>query len=200
MYYIENLPNVVTIGRVGENNFQTLQIDMTEWLKDMPDGIPSLVVIRPGETDDDAYIADTTFSNNILTWVITSSDTAKTGTGTIQVWLEELDGTTTTRRGKSAMIATRVYEAIGQRTVTPAPQQPWMDQMTNLSAQTVSAKNAAVAAKDAAVEAQHAAETAAGVAIAQSGQLKFYIDTSDRDGHLIMCYTEGVPIAEEETV
>ena len=37
MYYIEKLPNVITIGRVGENNFRTEQFDMTEWMKDMPD-------------------------------------------------------------------------------------------------------------------------------------------------------------------
>ena len=195
MYYIEKLPNVITIGRVGENNFRTEQFDMTEWMKDMPDGVPSIVVIAPGKSDEDAYIANTSFSNNILTWVISSSDTPSEGTGTIQIWLEEEDEGVITRRGKSATVAIRIYETVGATRSTPAAQTPWLEQMTALRTQTVNAKNAAVEAQGKAEEAQEAAEVAAGIAIAQAGQLKFSIN---ENGHLIMSYTDEVPIAEED--
>jgi len=195
MYYIDKMPNVITIGRVGENNFRTLQIDMTEWMKDMPNGTPSIVVIRPEDTEDDAYIAATTFVNNILTWVINASDTANTGTGTMQVWLEEVNDGAITRRGKNAIVAIRIYESITNRKSTPSQQQPWMDQMTSLKSQTVVASAAAQTAQAAAEAAQEAAEIAAGIAITQAGQINLYID---EDGHLIFAYTDQVPVNEED--
>ena len=196
MYYIDKMPNVITIGRVGENNFRTIQIDMTEWMKDMPDGVPSIIVIRPGESDKDAYIADTAFTDNLLTWVITSSDTGREGTGTIQIWLEESDEGQVVKRSKSIIAATRIYESItGDSTTVPAPQEPWMEQMTSLKTQTVTAKNAAESAQEAAEEAQDAAELAAGIAIAQAGQIKFSLNDN---GHLIFSYTDQVPVNEED--
>ena len=196
MNYIDRLPNVLTIGRVGENNFRTEQFDMTAWMTDMPNGVPSIVVIRPGETDADAYIAATSFYNNILTWVINAADTPRVGTGTIQIWLEEEDEGVITKRGKSAMVAIRVYETVAaEQTETPAPQSTWLEQMTALRTQTINAQAAAREAQEKAEDAQEAAEVAAGIALAQSGQLKFTINDV---GHLIMSYTSEVPIAEDD--
>lgn len=196
MYYVERMPNAIMIGRVGENNFRNVQIDLTEWMTDMPGGVPSIIIIRPTETDADAYIAATTFSNNILTWVVTSSDTEKEGTGTIQIWLEEADEDgQIVKRSKSVIVAIRIYESItGENTNTPAPQVPWMEQMNGLKTETVTAKNAALVAQGKAEDAQEAAEIAAGIAIAQAGQIKFFLDNN---GHLIFAYTDQVPVNEE---
>ena len=63
---------------------------MTGWLEQMPDGVPSIVHIRPYETPEDAYIAATTFEDGILRWDVTSADLGPVeGAGTMQVWMEE---------------------------------------------------------------------------------------------------------------
>ena len=112
MYNIERLPGVIDIGKVGEKNFRTIEFDLSSWITEIPNGVPSLVVVRPGDSEDAAYIAATTFENNILTWIVSDSDTANDGAGTIQIWLEEFSDEDVTKRGKSAMTAIRVYESI----------------------------------------------------------------------------------------
>ena len=199
MYYIDKLPNVIEIGRVGEKNFREVQIDMSAWLEELPDGVPSIVVIRPGDSPDDAYIAATTFDSPILTWVVSESDTGTTeGTGSIQIWLEEMDTETQTvdKRGKSTIVAVRIDESIDNPSDDiPAPETSWVEQVTAIGVQVTYDKNAAQSAKAAAETAQEAAEVAAGIAIAQAGQLKFSIN---ENGHLIMSYTDEVPIGEED--
>ena len=113
MYEITKLPSSIDIGFTGEHQFHTVEIDMKKWLRQMPNGVPSIIHIRPGETIDDAYIADTTFENGILRWVITQNDLGGIeGVGTMQVWMEEEENNTLQKRGKSAFAATQVYGAI----------------------------------------------------------------------------------------
>lgn len=168
MYYIDKLPNVIEIGRVGEKNFREVQIDMSAWLADLPEGIPSIVVIRPGDSPDDAYIAATTFDNPVLTWVVSESDTGTSeGTGSIQIWLEELDTETQTvnKRGKSAIVAVRIDESIDNPSSdVPAPASSWVEQVTAIGIQVTNDKNATLSAKTDAQTAQTAAETAQGKA------------------------------------
>ena len=161
MYNIERLPGVIDIGKVGEKNFRTIEFDLSSWITEIPNGVPSLVVVRPGDSEDAAYIAATTFENNILTWIVSDSDTANDGAGTIQIWLEEFSDEDVTKRGKSAMTAIRVYESIASASSNvPAPQTAWMEQMTGLKTETVAAKQAAETAQGLAETAQGAAETA----------------------------------------
>jgi hypothetical protein len=206
MYEITNMPSSVEIGYTGEQSFRTIQIDLTKWMEIMPDGVPSIVHIRPGESNDDAYIAATTFEDNILTWTVQSSDLGNTeGVGSAQVWLEESENDTLNKRGMSVLFATLIRHSVASDDPTvPAAQVPWMQQMTLLKTETVAAKLAAedaeedaVAAKEAAEAAQNKAELAAGLAIAQGGQIKFGID--EDTGHLIFYYTDDVPVQEEES-
>ena len=161
MYYIDKLPSVIEIGRVGEKNFREIEFDLSAWLADMPDGVPSLVVVRPWDSADDAYIAATTFESPVLTWKVSESDTGnKEGTGSIQIWLEEEDTVEQTidKRGKSAIVAVRIGESLDNpSSEIPAPQTSWMEQMTALSVQVQNDKTAADSAKTAAQTAQAAA-------------------------------------------
>ena len=197
MYDIERMPNAIDIGFTGEKQFRTIEIDMTKWMEILPSGVPSIVHIRPGETAADAYIVATTFTDNILRWTITAADLGSIeGNGIAQVWLEEEENSTVNKRGKSILVATRIRGAVNDASETiPEAQEAWMEQMTGLKTQTVDAKNTAVSAMNDALSAKNAAEIAAGIAIAQAGQLKFEINSN---GHLIMSYTDEVPIAEEQ--
>lgn len=122
MYYIDSLPSMIEIGYTGEEKFRTVQIDMSAWMDLMPEGVPSIVHIRPGEGPGDAYIATTTFADNILSWEITANDMgAVEGAGIMQVWLEETENTTLVKRGKSATVATLIRGAINDPGDTEPP-------------------------------------------------------------------------------
>jgi len=113
MYEITKLPSSIDIGFTGEHQFRVVEIDMRKWMRQMPNGVPSIVHIRPHETINDAYIANTTFENGILRWVVTQEDLGGIeGVGTMQVWLEAEANNTLQKRGKSALAATQVYGGI----------------------------------------------------------------------------------------
>ena len=149
MYYINNLPQNIDIGYIGEKNFRKIEIDMTDWMEEMPDGVPSIVFIRPRETVADAYIVSTTFADNILTWTVTAGDLGSVeGIGTAQIWLEEEENDTVNKRGKSALVPAIVHSSVGEPSSTvPEAQEAWLEQMTALKVATVNAKAAAEAAQ-----------------------------------------------------
>ena len=135
MYDIEHLPATIDIGFTGEQRFREVQIDMSAWMEDMPDGVPSIVHIRPGESEADAYLVVTTFENNILTWVIKENDLGQyEGAGSAQIWLEESTNQSgslnVVKRGKSTIVATRIHKAIDDASPTPpSAQETWFEQI-----------------------------------------------------------------------
>ena len=130
MFEIDKLPQSIDIGFTGEHWFRTIQIDMTNWMRKMPNGVPSIVYIRPGEKVSDAYVVETSFVDYILTWEISMSDLgAKEGTGIAQVWLEDVNGLTVNHRGKSATFTTIVHESAGEADAIPASQTDWNEQL-----------------------------------------------------------------------
>jgi len=167
MYSIERLPTVIDIGYSGEKNFREVEIDLTKWAEMMPDGVPSIVYVRPGETEADAYIAATEYDSDthVLTWTLSDSDVFIEGTGAIQIWMEKEVEDEIVKRGKSAMVAVRVGEALNDPSAeVPAGQASWLEQMTELKTETVNASAEAQAAKTDAQSAKTDAETAQGLA------------------------------------
>ena len=150
MYVINRMPQSIDIGFTGETAFRKIEIDMTPWLEQTPEGVPSIVAIRPGETADEAYIAATTIEENVLTWVITAGDVGQnSGEGVMQIWLEEAENNSVVKRGKSVLVKTKVHHAINDAEETvPAAQQSWMEQMTELKQQTIASAEAAADARD----------------------------------------------------
>ena len=142
MFRIEEMPGSIDIGYTGETCFRKIEIDMTKWMEDMPDGVPSIIHIRPWETKEDAYIAATTFADNILTWEITDADLGtQEGDGVMQVWLEEEENDSVVKRGKSVKVITKVTEAADDPAEEPpAAQQAWITQMTALKDAIVAAQ------------------------------------------------------------
>ena len=162
MFDIANMPSSVNIGFVGENDFREIEIDMTKWMEKMPDGVPSIVHIRPGETKADAYIVATTFADNVLTWTVSMGDLGeREGSGIAQVWLEKEENDTVIKRGMSITFATQIHDSISDASEeAPAAQESWLQQMTALKTATVNAKADAESARDAAESAQALAESA----------------------------------------
>lgn len=175
MYKIGQMPGSIELGYIGENLFRPVEIDMTAWMQKCPAGVPSIIHIRPGETEDDAYIANTTFDSetNVLTWLVTDADLGtREGEGTVQVWIEEAtDDVDVTKRGKTLNIISIVKKSATEPAAeTPAPQTGWMEQMTELKTATVNAAEEAQDAKDDAVAAKEDAEDAKTAAEAAQAQ------------------------------
>ena len=165
MYKIGSMPHSIPIGYTGETNFRVIEIDMTAWMEKMPAGVPSIVHIRPGETKAQAYIAATTFDSetNILTWEITAGDIGtKEGNGLMQVWLEESENDTVSKRGKSVKVTTEVMDSVNEPDdEPPEAQAAYLEQMTELKVATVEAAEDAEDAKEDAVDAAEQAQQAA---------------------------------------
>ena len=89
MYDIRHLPGIIELGVTGENVFRTIEINMQPWLEILPDGVASIIHIRPGETADDAYVAATTMVDGILSWTVSEGDLGDNeGYGRLEIVLE----------------------------------------------------------------------------------------------------------------
>lgn len=136
MYKINHMPSVIEIGHIGENRFRPIEIDMRAWLAVIPSGVASIIHIRPGETETDAYITDAEMSNGILRWTPTAGDLgAIEGYGQMQIWLQDIE----THRGKSTVVQTFVRGTLVSESDVPEAQESWMEQMNGLKVETVQA-------------------------------------------------------------
>lgn len=142
MYKINHMPSVIEIGHIGENRFRPIEIDMQAWLAVIPSGVASIIHIRPGETETDAYITDAEMSNGILRWTPTAGDLgAIEGYGQMQIWLQDIE----THRGNSTVVQTFVRGTLVSESDVPAAQQSWMEQMNTLKVETYQARQDAEA-------------------------------------------------------
>lgn len=111
MFTISCPPKVVWLGREGENEFRTIEVEVSEWLREYPNGTISVVYHRP---DDSIYMPQVTTSGNITRWLITSTDTSFTGRGEAEFRI--IDGDVV---GKSVKMPTMVSDGINATTDDP---------------------------------------------------------------------------------
>lgn len=133
MYEIERLPQSIDIGFTGEMDFRTVQIDMSEWVAKMPEGQPTLMHIRPGESEP--YPVEITFEDNIVTWSVSDEDLGtREGTGLLQVWFGVQDETEVMRQlGMSAVVATIVHLSLaGEGHNSSTVQIPWLKEVMEM--------------------------------------------------------------------
>lgn len=111
MFTISCPPKVVWLGREGENEFRTIEVEVSEWLREYPNGTISVVYHRP---DDSIYMPTVTTSGNVTRWLITSTDTSFTGRGEAEFRI--IDGDVV---GKSVKMPTMVSDGINATTDDP---------------------------------------------------------------------------------
>lgn len=145
---INNPPlGAVPIGRVGENDFRAIEIDVSTWLTAWPEGKISVIYRRP---DGELYPVIVNATASPVTWRPTATDTAAAGNGQLEARIQIGDVL-----GKSCTIPVKVADALGNAGETPATPAPdW--------AQTVA--DSAARAEAAAEAAEEAAEHATGQA------------------------------------
>lgn len=77
----------ILIGEQLENNSRSIQIDCTSWMTKWPNGVITLLIERPRESE--SYLASgVSVRNGVLTWVPDRTDLEIAGNGHIQVRLQ----------------------------------------------------------------------------------------------------------------
>lgn len=113
MFTISCPPKVIWLGRKGENEFRRIEVEVSEWLRDYPNGTISVVYHRP---DGAIYLPSVTTNGNVTSWLVTATDTAIAGKGEVEYRITDGDII-----GKSVKIPTMVSAAINATTDAPAP-------------------------------------------------------------------------------
>lgn len=87
MYSASNLPQSIDIGYTGEKYFRELEVDLSDWLEEMPAGVAAVVYQKPGGT---ATRPTVSAADGILTWEISDTDLGTTeGVGSLQLEMSE---------------------------------------------------------------------------------------------------------------
>lgn len=78
---ITDLPTSrISLGRVGENEFTQIEIDVSEWLTAYPGGLCSVIFSRP---DGQIYPVVENATASPITWLPTNTDLSVAGRGQI---------------------------------------------------------------------------------------------------------------------
>lgn len=114
----------ITLGRQRENNVNYIDIDCGEWLKEYPQGLFVITVLRP--TESIPYVADTQLlDNGILRWVYKKLDVELKGTGSCEITMYEGESVK-----KSRTIKTRIYPEMYDCTEEKfRPEDTWLEKV-----------------------------------------------------------------------
>ena len=137
------LPIVIPIGYEGEYNGRKAVLDIANYLHDYPNGIPVLMVQRPGE--ETVYPATNTRINeyNKLEWYFTAYDAQKAGLGKAQIEIVDPDGNVLV---KSGVITTRVADSLVSSGDAPEWYESYEQRIVNVAASAEQDANKAEAA------------------------------------------------------
>lgn len=114
----------ILLGRCGENLARTVEIDVSEYLKEFPGAVVTLLHRRHGESG--IYPVAAELRDGCLVWQPTSADTAIAGSGEAEVRVT-VDGVL----AKSKILSTVVDKSLtGQETDAPEPGMDWVDKIT----------------------------------------------------------------------
>lgn len=114
----------ILLGRCGENLARTVGIDVSEYLKEFPGAVVTLLHRRHGESG--IYPVAAELRDGCLVWQPTSADTAIVGDGEAEVRV-----TVNGVLAKSKILSTMVDKSLtGQETDAPEPGMDWVDKIT----------------------------------------------------------------------
>lgn len=115
----------ILLGRCGENLARTVEIDVSEYLKEFPGAVVTLLHRRHGESG--IYPVAAELRDGCLIWQPTSADTAIAGSGETEVRV-----TVNGVLAKSKILSTVVDKSLtGQETDVPEPGMDWVDKIVN---------------------------------------------------------------------
>lgn len=150
-------PRGLVLGYAGENIARGQAFDCAAWAEEYGAGSLQVALQRPG--DAVPYPVALTVEGTVATWLPTETDLQEAGTGQLQ-----LIYTVGTVRVKTLIVSVLIGPSLGSTGEVPAPGQAWIDQLTDLAAETekhaASAAESAENAGDSATDAQRYATDA----------------------------------------
>lgn len=137
---INNPPvRIIPIGRMGENDFRALTIDVSVWLAEYPNGKISVIYRRP---DGELYPVVVNATESPITWRPTATDTAVPGIGALEARVQVGD-----MLGKSCIIHTKALPALGAPgNIPPSPAPDWTQTVADDAARAEAAADKAESA------------------------------------------------------
>lgn len=145
-----SLPRRIFIGYERENDARAIGFDLSTFEAEYGAGVLQLLMQRPGETEP--YPVLLTVSGSVATWLPSATDTAIEGEGRLQMIY-----TVNSIIAKTAVISVLIEHSLGAGTAPPSGYETWLEELTQLAADTQ--QNAAEAAESA-EQASDAADTA----------------------------------------
>lgn len=133
-------PRGLVLGYAGENIARGQAFDFTAWAEEYGAGSLQVALQRPG--DAAPYPVALTVEGTVATWLPTETDLQEAGTGQLQ-----LIYTVGVVRVKTLIVSVLIGPSLGSSGEVPEPAQAWLDQLTDLAAETE--QNAASAAESA---------------------------------------------------
>lgn len=120
----------LTLGYTNENKARVIDVDMTGWIEDFPDGNIGLLVKRPLE--DTFYPADIKREGNVIIWVPGRADLEIDGEGEAQFVLTNEEGVEL----RSRVVKTRITASLeGTEGDAPGPADSFVQTVINAAAQ-----------------------------------------------------------------
>lgn len=176
----------ITIGIRGENVATQVIFDCKQLTDRYGNGTAALLIKRPGDTQ--AYPALVTQDGDIITWDVTSTDTAREGLGKAELfwYVGEL-------LAKSVVYTLLIAPDIGASGSTPPdPYEDWVEEITRIGTQ---ASEDAQTASQAAHDAEAALGAMESMTVSASQLPSGSQPTANyEDGHLAF----GIPLADAE--
>ena len=149
-YSIERLPERISIGRETETGVTDVMIDCGAWVSKWP-GMTLHAIHTP--EGGAPYILQTETVGSVLVWHVTDADTAKPGTGRMEI-VGEMDGRRKVSATVKVSVAARMSGTVGE---PPEAAKPWADRVVEAAeritgmkaqAETLDAGSSATAAWD----------------------------------------------------
>lgn len=164
-------PRGLVLGYAGENIARGQAFDFTAWAEEYGAGSLQVALQRPG--DAVPYPVALTVEGTVATWLPTETDLQEAGTGQLQ-----LIYTVGTVRVKTLIVSVLIGPSLGSSGEVPEPAQAWLDQLTDLAAETEQhASSAAESAAQAKEAASHYPKIVDGVWYVWSPTAGEYIST-----------------------
>ncbi len=150
-----NCPEVLFLGRTGENDFRTVRFDVSRWAGDLAGATFQLVYQRP---DGQMYPVSGTACGEFVFWTVSETDLAVPGTGVVELRLSS--GSV---QGRAAAIGCEIQSSLsGQCAPPPDPEPSWirevLDAADKAEAAADSIRSLTVSAKEVSPGAPAAAE------------------------------------------
>lgn len=159
----------LSIGYVGETGARPVAFDFAAWAEEYGSGVLQLLLLRPGDANPYPVVLD--IDGTTATWTPNDTATEKTGQGQAQL-VYTVGGVVV----KNAIFRVLIAPSLGVAGDPPEPYEDWLEQLTELAAETQqnaldaaeSAEAAGTSAEAAAVSAGSAAQSALDAESAQA--------------------------------